>query len=239
MIKIDRLETSYNYVLNRIFNLANPIKKSVKKTECKVHIFLNAHAIDILLEGKHLKEYNLFKSYIWSINEGVVWADQDFKSSSHFYNPDKRRGLYGRKNAKELATEYYRKSINLWKYGDKKLAMLYLGASVHIVQDMTVPQHANIKLLDDHYQYENYVKKTYQSLIGFNEEKKPYILDSIADYIRFNSRVSLKVYRRFKHVKEDECRFYKTLRCTLPIAKRTTAGVFLMFYKDITEDAGY
>ncbi len=235
MIKIDRLETTYNLVLNRIFNLVNPIKKSVKKTECKVHIFLNYYGLEILFENKYLKEYNFFKSYLNTIDEGVVWADQDFKSSSHFYNPDKKRGLYGRKNAIDLCIEYYTKAINQWRYGNKHKSMFYLGAAVHIVQDMTVPQHANIKLLDDHYQYESFVKKTYKSLIGFNEEKKPYILGSIRDYIRFNSRVSLKVYRRFKNIKEDDCRFYRILKCTLPLAKRTTAGVFLLFYNDINK----
>lgn len=235
MIIIDRLETTYNSILNRIFSIANPIKKSIKKTECKVHIFLNEHALDILLDSKFIKEYNLFDSYIWCINEGVVWADQDFKSSSHFYNPFKKRGMYGRKSAMDLTKEYYSKALNLWRYGDQKKSMFYLGAAIHIVQDMTVPQHANIRLLDDHHQYESFVKKAYKNLEGFNNDKSPYILDTIGDYIRFNTRVSLKVYRRFKNIKENECRYFRTVKCTLPLAKRTTAGVMLLFYNDISK----
>lgn len=232
---MDRIETTYNRILNRVFALVNPIKKSVKKTECKVHIFLNEHALDILLEGKYIKEYNFFNSYIWNIQEGAVWADQDFRSSSHFYNPFKKRGLYGRKNAMDLATDYYKESINNWKYGDKKMGMFYLGAALHIIQDMTVPQHANIRLLDDHHQYESYVKKIYKDLEGFNSLREPYILDSIDDYVRFNTRVALKVHRRFEKIKEDNCRFFRIIKCTLPLAKRTSAGVFLMFYKDVDQ----
>lgn len=230
---MDRLENTYNSILNRMFAVVNPIKKSVKKTECKVHIFLNEHALDILLEGKYLKEYNFFNSYIWDINEGAVWADQDFRSSSHFYNPFKKRGLYGRKSAMDLAREYYKNAINYWKYGDKKMGMFFLGAAVHIVQDMTVPQHANIKLLDDHHQYESFVKKVYKDLEGFNTLKEPYILDKFEDYIRFNTRVALKVHRKFEKVKEDNCRFLKIIKCTLPLAKRTTAGALLLFYNDV------
>lgn len=230
---MDRLENTYNSILNRMFAVVNPIKKSVKKTECKVHIFLNEHALDILFEGKYLKEYNFFNSHIWDINEGAVWADQDFRSSSHFYNPFKKRGLYGRKSAMDLAREYYKNAINYWKYGDKKIGMFFLGAAIHIVQDMTVPQHANIKLLDDHHQYESFVKKVYKDLEGFNSIKEPYILDKFEDYIRFNTRVALKVHRKFEKVKEDNCRFLKIIKCTLPLAKRTTAGALILFYNDV------
>lgn len=236
MIKIDRIETTYNHFLNRVFAITNPVKKNIKKTECKVHIFLNSQAIESLLEYKYLKEYNFFNSYYWSLNEGAVWADQDYKSSSHFYNPYKKKGLYGRRNAMELAKEYYQKALNLWKYGDKKLAIFYLGASIHIIQDMTVPQHANIKLLDNHHQYESFVKKIYLDLIGYTENQKPYFLESIADYVRFNTRVALKIYRRFSHIREDDCRYFRTIRCSLPLAKRTTTGALLLFYKDISVD---
>lgn len=232
---MDRLETTYNQVLTRIFSIANPLKKTVKKTECKVHIFLNEHALDILLDSKYLQEYNLFNSYIWAINEGAVWADQDFKSSSHFYNPFKEKGLYGRKSALTLAEEYYRLAITSWHYGDFKMSMFYFGAAVHIIQDMTVPQHANIRLLDNHHQYESYIKKIYKDLEGFNHDKKPYILGSVKDYIRFNTRMALKVYRRYENIKEDNCRYFRISRCTLPLAKRTTAGAMLLFYNEINE----
>ena len=236
MIIISKLEKTYSYFLNRIFSLVNPIKRSIKKTECKVHIFLNEQALNSLLSNKHLKEYTHFKPYISSINEGVVWADQDFKSSSHFYNPYKKRGLYGSKNAMDLAIEYYNKAIKHWKSGNKNRSMFFLGAAIHLVQDMTVPQHANIRLLDDHHQYESFVKKIYNNLDGFNSVTTPYKLDSIKDYIRFNTRVSLKIYRRYKHIQEDDCRYLKTIKCTLPLARRTSAGVFILFYKETTSN---
>lgn len=233
---MDRIETTYNKILNRFFQFANPIKKSILHTECKVHIFINQHSLDVLLCSKYLKEYNFFKSYLENINEGAVWADQDFKSSSHFYNPYKKRGLYGRKSAIDLTNEYYIKSINQWRYGNKNKAMFYLGAAVHIVQDMTVPQHANIRLLDDHHQYESFVKKVYQDLEGYCIQTTPYFLDSIGDYVRFNTRVALKVHRRFKVIRGTECKYVRTIRCTLPLAIRTSAGVLLLYYNEVSKD---
>lgn len=229
---MDKIETIYNRVLTSIFTIANPIKKSVKRTECKVHISINLHSLDTLLIDKKIKEYNLFNTYIDHINTGAVWADQDFRSSNHFYNPIKKRGLFGRKSAMDLATDYYSKSIKLWPK-DRKKSMFYFGAAAHIIQDMTVPQHANIKLLDDHHQYETFVKKEYHHSKNYNKDLKPYLLESISDYVRFNSRMALKIHRRFKKIKDDENRFLRITRCTIPLSIRTTAGLMILYYKEI------
>jgi phospholipase C len=119
----------------------------------------------------YAEEYVFFSSYISDIGQGAVWADQDFKSSNHFYNPYKRKGLYGRKSAMDLGVEYYNKSIKLWKRGQFNQSLFYLGAALHIVQDMTIPQHANIRLLDNHRQYETFVKRTYQHVRDFQVGK--------------------------------------------------------------------
>jgi phospholipase C len=181
-----------------------------------------------------LKEYNFFNYYISDINKGAVWADQDFKSTNHFYNPYKKKGLYGRKNAMDLGVDYYLKAINLWEGSKFNKSMFYLGAALHITQDMTIPQHANIRLLDNHRQYENYVKYTFKKLDDFNVEKGAYLLDSIENYIKFNARVALKIYKKFKSIQNDEERFFRVTKCSLPLAKRTTAGAMIMFYKDIS-----
>ncbi|HYE69663.1 MAG TPA: hypothetical protein VEA58_13685, partial [Anaerovoracaceae bacterium] len=52
------------------------------------------HALSILLNDKYLEEYAFFARYIDEINKGAVWADQDFKSSNHFYNPYKKKMAY-------------------------------------------------------------------------------------------------------------------------------------------------
>ena len=230
---MDFLENTYDKVLNTVFDVANPIKKSIINTHCKVHKFININALRILRNDKYISEYDFFKSYIYHINEGAVWADQDFKSSNHFYNPTTKKGLFGRKTAMDLGVEYYNESIELWKQGDFNKSLFYFGASIHIIQDMTIPQHANIRLLDNHHQYENYVKRTHEYIKDFQLENGAYLLDSIKDYIRFNARVAIRVYKKFKNISDDETRFYRTSRCTLALAERTTAGAMILFYKDL------
>lgn len=233
MINIQFRESAYNHILKSTFRIANPIKKSIIKTHCRVHKFINIYALNILSNDKYYDEFNFLIAYILDINEGAVWADQDFKSSSHFYNPSKRRGLYGNKSAMDLGIDYYSQALSLWQSGEYNESLFYLGAALHIIQDMTVPQHANIRLLDNHRQYETYVKRTYTYIEDFHVSTGAYLLDSIEEYIRFNARVAIRIYKKFKILTNNENRYYQTARCGLPLAIRTTAGAMVMFYKDI------
>lgn len=235
MIKISIIETTYSKILNTVFGLANPIKKTVIKTECEVHKTINLDALKILKNDKFLDEFKFFNSYILDINKGVVWADQDFKSSNHFYNPKKDHlgGLYGRKSAMDLGIDYYLLARSFWKTGNFNDALFYLGAALHIIQDMTIPQHANIRLLDNHRQYETFVKRTYKYIEVFQVEQGAYLLNSIESYIKFNARVAIKIYKRYKSIVDNENRYYRITKCALPLAKRTTAGAMVMFYSDV------
>lgn len=227
------LEKTYNKFLLFSFAFLNPFKKAVITTQCQVHKFINIQALNILKTDKYLEAYDFFNQHIHSINEGAVWADQDFKSSHHFYNPHTHKGLYGRKNALDLGKEYYDKSLALWKVGEFDKSMFYFGAAVHLLQDMTVPQHANIRLLDNHRQYENFVRKTYKLIQEFKAESVLFVLDTIEEFMRFNARVAMKIYKRFSVIEQDENRYYKITRCSLPLAERSTAGCMLMFYGDL------
>lgn len=230
---MDLMEKTYSKALHASFKALNPIKKKVMNTHCRVHKFINIQALRILNHDKYLDEYKFFYSYITSINQGAVWADQDFKSNGHFYNPITKKGLYGGKNAMNLAKDYYNKALKLWAMGSFNRSMFFLGAAIHITQDMTIPQHANVKLLDNHKQYETFIKKTYYYIWDFKCNKGAFLLDSIDEYIRFNSRMALKIYRRFKTIKDPKEQFYKIARCGLPIAQRTSAGCMILFYNDI------
>lgn len=233
MIDISNLELTYNRILRRLFRILNPLKKTLIDTQCQVHKYINMHSIDLLDKYDYIEEYGFFASYLHDMNLGTVWVDQDFNSSNHFYNPYKNRGLYGRRSALDLALEYYNDAIKSWKEGNKNISMFYFGAAIHIIQDLTIPQHANIRLLDDHRQYENYIKRTFAYMAIFKARKEPYILNSIKDYVRFNSRIAIKVYRKFKNIENDENRYYRIARCTIPLAMRTSAGAMIMFYNEV------
>lgn len=227
------IEKSYSYLYKRVVKAVNPLKKKVIKTECIVHKFINNQAVEILQNDNHKSVYNIVSKYIGDINEGAVWADQDFKSSNHFYNPNLQRGLYGNSNAKIECITYYRKAIKEYFKGNIKLAMFYLGAACHLIQDLTIPQHANIELLNSHRAYENWVIKMYNSHHKFKVERDGIYLDSLVYYINLNTHKAIETYQEYGHIKNEHMQFYKITSVTLIMAQKTTAGLMNNFFYDI------
>ncbi len=231
---MNTIEDIYSTILKTVFYIANPIKKKVIRTECKVHQFINTDALLILKNDEYLDEFNFLSRFILEINKGTVWADQDFKSSSHFYNPDEKMdGLYGRRSAMELGIDYYLQARKCWKKGKLKKSLFYLGAALHIVQDMTIPQHANIKLLNNHRQYETFIKRTYRYNHVFQVEHGAYLLNSIESYIKYNASAAIEINKKCRTITNKEKRYYCISKSVLPLAKRTTAGAMIMFYRDV------
>lgn len=141
--------------------------------------------------------------------------------------------MYGRSNALELALDYYGRAVKLWNKQDMKKSFFYLGAVLHLIQDVTIPQHVNVRLLEDHRQFENFVKRTYDNVDVFQAYQGAYLLSSIENYIRFNARIALKIYKRFRLIKNADSRYYRITKCTLPLAEKTTAGAMVLFYRQI------
>lgn len=202
------------------------------KTECKVHKFINNQSVIILKNDGHMEAYSLMSLHTNDINAGVVWADQDLKSSDHFYNPHTDKGLYGNSNAKKECMSYYIKALNEYFHGKNNNAMFYLGAACHLVQDLTVPQHANVKLFNNHRSYEKWVIYEHQHHDEFKINKGGIYLNSLKHYIDLNSKKAIHTYKRFSHVKNRRERFHKITSVTLIMAQRTTAGLMLKFFKD-------
>ncbi len=227
------IEIYYGKAFRSVLKAINPFKKVIIKTEAKVHQFINNYALNLLKENDYYLEFNQYEKYIDTINKGTVWADQDFKSINHFYNPTKKKGLYGHGNALKLTKKYYEIAVDSFRKNDIEKSMFYLGACVHIIQDLTIPQHVNIRLLDNHRQYENFVKTAYDKVKDFQTLDKPVIFDDIEDFVRFNTKVALRIHKQFKKIKDDSLRFYKITNCSLPLSQRTTAGCFIMFLKEV------
>lgn len=235
MIIIKTLERSYSYIFKGILRAANPIKKRIMKAECIVHKFINNQAVIVLKNDGHTEVYKFMNLYISNINAGVVWADQDLKSSSHFYNPHDDKGLYGNSNAKKECITYYTRALDEYAYNHIKNAMFYLGAACHLIQDLTVPQHANVRLLNEHKSYENWVIRTHTHYNEFKLEKGGIYFDSLEGYINFNSKEAINIYKKHSHVKNKHVRFKAITSMVLTMAQATTAGLMYKFYKDIQE----
>jgi len=232
---LSKFEKTYSEFLKYIRVAISPFKRLVTTVECNIHKYINIQALEIIKNDNYYDAYNFFSDYIVQLNNGVVWADQDLKSMGHFYNPFKGKGLYGNKNALSLAIEYYHKALFNWRDSNIEMAMFYLGAAVHLVQDMAVPQHANIRLLDGHRQYENFIRKTYLLTPSFKVDSGGYyFMQHIEEAIICGARNAIKIYSRLKNIENETKRYYAITKFILPLAQRTTAGCFVMFYKDVS-----
>ncbi|EPY6469946.1 zinc dependent phospholipase C family protein [Clostridium sporogenes] len=232
---MNTLEKYYSYVFKNVIKAVNPVKKRIMKAECMVHKFINTQSVIVLKNDGHMEAYKLMEAYISDINEGVVWADQDLKSSNHFYNPYKNKGLYGNSDAKQECIFYYTRALNEYFHGDIKNSMFYLGATCHLIQDLTVPQHANVHLLNSHRSYEKWVIRTHILHDEFKIEEGGIYFNSLKQYIDFNSKEAISIYRKHSHVKNRHIRFHIITSMVLTMAQATTAGLMFKFYKDIQE----
>lgn len=109
------LETAYSCILSTVFGIANPIKKTIIKTECRVHKFININSLSIIKRDNFINEYDFFHRYINDINDGAVWADQDFKSANHFYNPYKKKPRFSEEKA-QWSLVFYIFAVH-WSFG--------------------------------------------------------------------------------------------------------------------------
>lgn len=229
----DIVEKSCGRVFKAALRVFNSFKKRVTKTECRVHKFINHQSIIILKNDGYYNSWALFANYMDELNSGTVWADQDLKNRDHYYNPDKKRGLYGFGNALKECMSYYTASLTWWKRGYTDKAIFYLGVSCHLLQDMTVPHHANIRLLNKHRRYEKWVLRVFESCERFKCQSGGIYLNTIKEYIEMNARTSMAAYGMQRHNWNDERKFYEMTYVLLHQAQKSTAGFLNMFYNDI------
>lgn len=230
----NRLEKTCGRIITQTFRVVNPIKKKIIDTNCEVHLFIQKSALDVLRDEGYEKQFQFYNNFESYINKGLVWADQDFKSYFHFYNPEDKRGMYGHTtNAMTLANTYYKNALHFINKNDYVNGMAYFGAMCHVIQDVTIPQHAKRKLFDSHKQFENYVKLNYRKVKRFKTKEGPLVYSSVSDYIESNSRSALNFDYMYKNIHEDKTKFYLVAFNALNLAQKSTAGCMLMFYDDL------
>jgi phospholipase C len=228
-----QLESTYGRALRGLMFAVNPVKKVIMKTHCTVHKYINIQGVGILKNEGYIEEHEFFKKYIKPLNYGVAWADQDFKSSNHFYHYEKGRGLYGFSDALTECKKYCAKALGYMEAGETEKALFYFGASCHLIQDMTVPQHVNNKLLKSHREFELWIIARLLSDYSFPVEKGIKRFNSMKDYFINNSREANSIYHKYENIVSKEERYGKIATDILREAQMTTAGFMLDFYDDI------
>lgn len=227
------LEKTYGKAIRGLMFAVNPVKKVIMKTHCTVHKYINIQGIDILKHEGYIDEHEFFKKYVKPFNQGVAWADQDFKSSNHFYHYELGKGLYGFSDALTECKKYYSKALGYMEAGESEKALFYFGAACHLVQDMTVPHHVNNRLLKSHREFELWIIAKLLSDYSFPIQKGIKRYNSLKEYFTNNSAEANKTYHKYEQVESREERYAKVATAIIREAQMTTAGFMLDFYDDI------
>lgn len=209
-----------------VLTVAGPAQKLIQ-SPVLTHYMCNQQSLKILLNDGYQNYYRLISSYAEYLDKGVTWADSGFKNLSHFLHPETAKGLQGWTNAARECNLYWNKAIQCWKKGSADKAFFYLGAAIHLVQDLCVPHHALGLLFDGHHQYEDWVEK--RSHLYTVEAKGLYDLGATpAEWLFSSARVSSQMIELVQHGAKDKD-YHEATTVLLPRAQRVTAGFIVLF----------
>lgn len=212
--------------LKILFAAASPAQRFIQSPVI-THFMINRQAVQILSNDGHGRYANIVGHYSSYINKGVSWADEGFKNMSHFMNPRTRKGLYGWTDAVRECSLYWNKAIGKWKAGNREKAFFYLGAAMHLVQDVCVPHHAMGILFDGHKEYENWVKDNHMQFIV--EEGGIYREGCLpALWVRSNAEIAVKHFPLVTAGSSVES-YQRATSVLLTRAQRATAGFLHCF----------
>lgn len=231
-----KIEKTYGNAVKGIFSAVNPIKKKLMKTNCTVHKFIMIQSVEILKNDGYEEEYNFFRKYIKALNLGVTWADQDFKSSNHFYHVSREKGLYGFSDALTECRKYYNKSLWFFDLGKIEKALFYFGASCHLVQDVTVPHHVNNELLNSHRKFELWIVSRLMTDYSFVVKDGVIIYKKLEDFIKNNAVMANSIYIKNSSIELKDEKYGKVASVILKEAQRTTAGFMVKYYREIKKN---
>lgn len=230
------IEKYYGNVVRSVMSKVNPIKKLIIKTYCTVHKYINIRAMEILKQNGYEDEYRFYLKYIMQLNKGAFYADQDFKSTNHFFHYELEKGLYGFSNALVECKKYYNLAINYARKGDIKKSVFYFGASCHLLQDTTVPQHVNNKLLKSHRAFENWILHRVTHGYSFYLTSEIKRRKSIDEYIKKNAVMSNRTYNKYQGIYDIDKKYTRISNEIIAEAESTTAGFMIDFYRKIFSD---
>ena len=194
------------------------------------HVHCLDQAYKVLEQDGKEDVRTFFQPYHSWIRKGLFWADRGWKNVYHFYaNPDKPDTLSW-PGASAEAQYYYNQAINNFSQ-DVLKGMFYLGAALHIIQDMCVPHHSKGIIFDGHQEFEKWVGAHWQE---FAIENNGLYLDYThpSQWVDYNAQASASLYPKVStHARSNEIMYAEAAKVLIPLTIQSTAG-FLNFVRN-------
>ncbi|NHJ46976.1 MAG: hypothetical protein FK733_04230 [Asgard group archaeon] len=163
--------------------LAPILNNSMQQTKAYLSYYSGGTHTDMIFAAVHMyiweatdDDFFACKEEIFNIShdyyDRMRYAQEDYDSDyykqwGHYWNPYLHIGLYGNPGAPYHAKNYFEKAINYYLglgiYPvDKSEAYYNLGHAIHLLQDVTVPHHANLDPFGKHSDYEYFCDVRYK-----------------------------------------------------------------------------
>jgi phospholipase C len=221
--------------LKSVSFMENPALQPIDSSYCITHQYCNDQALAILQNNGFMQEATLLGAYYKQLQNGVIWADLNWKNIHHFLHPQTRRGFWHFSNAACDYLEFFTLAIKSVRQGYVEEAIFYLGAAAHLVQDMCVPHHAKCQLFDGHKKYEEWVEKNLPHF-SFGQIEEIDVSNPIGILVK-NAATALDLYS-YVSADANVQQYKKATAILLPLANHSTANLFCYFFARIKKITG-
>lgn len=211
--------------VNLLLAVVSPLQNLLDQPSI-THEFLNKQAITILANDGLKRCAQLLQSFTLELNAGVYWADKGWKNVSHYYEPLTGKGLWRFPTALDDFSLYFQAAVAAANQNALAKSIFFLGAAAHLLQDLCVPHHARAKLFSGHKEYENWVKTHHYNFAAtdqgiYNNGK------NLSQLLITNALTAADLLDWV--LEENHTRFHTVTTILLPLAERSTAGLFEHF----------
>jgi phospholipase C len=193
---------------------------------CLTHKTCNTEALTLIKACGCSAVASVLEKNLMPLQQGVTWADLEFKNINHFFNPITRKGLWLFSPAVYDFSVYLAKSCRLAKNKDLTNSFFYLGAAAHLLQDMSVPHHVCGYLFNGHKKFENWVQTHHNEFTSPQVElvpiKKPLNL-------LLSNAIAATDFMSYVNEDATTSTYFTAAQNLLPIAQSSSASLFEWF----------
>jgi hypothetical protein len=161
----------------------------------------------------------------------------------HYWNPYRKKGLYGNIGAPYHAQSYFDKAVDYYLGQgiytmNKHMAYYYLGYTIHLLQDATIPHHSNLDPYGYHTTYENFCDQEYKdgnilfALTGIYSSPRDWRGDiNVMGWIHEAALTSAPYYDVIENSAFNYNAWLDTAKELMEKAVQLTAGMLLYFWQ--------
>lgn len=197
------------------------------------HAYCLQQAYNVLYRDGKEDVVEYFRPYDLWLSEGLFWADRGWKNVCHYFFDSTKKWVLRLPGADVESDYYFSKAVRAYQKNVPK-GMFYLGAAIHLIQDMCVPHHAVGAVFDGHQEFERWAGN---NLSHFSAKRSGIYMPftNPSQWIRYNAARSAPYYPFVSQKKGcSEESYFEAAGKLLPLTVYTTAG-FLEYSKMVLQ----